>query len=756
MPLINPTAACLIGAALAWWVPNGANAQIFGQRTEATKCATAIGGSADRTIIQNICGIPPEIFEVLTNEFRKAQQDLRDTNQVLRDFSEAQKARLDELKKALELSDGQFRAAFEAFGERAVSPDQQLARLIDIAQRYRELSSLSQIQPGDTPVIVSLKAKSDDAIKSGRLSEAEAALAQIDAEQSKQEILLRENRARTTETRGTVAMQRIRYLDAAKFYAEAAMLLPDDDRHRETRLRLLFNEVSALYQQGDEFGDNHALIVAIDKQRRLIDLTPRARVPLDWAAAQNNLATTLSTLGTRESGTWRLEEAVAAYRAALQERTRTSVPLDWATTMMNLGIALSRLGDREGGTARLEEAVASYQAALEEMTRAREPLDWARAQINLGNALWRLGERESGTVRLEEAVTAYRAALEEMTRARVPLQWAGIQNNLGAALQTLGERGGVTSPLGEAVVAYRAALEERTRVRVPLDWAMTQNNLGTALQVLGESESGTAQLEEAVAAYRAALEEWTRERVPLQWARTQNNLGNALARLGERRSGTAQLEEAVISFRAALEERTRERVPLQWAATQNNLGNALQALGVRESGTARLEEAVAAYRAALEERTRERVPLDWLRTMTNLGYTRLHLGDFSGAALSLQEAVSNGGDAYSILWLYLANARSGGTDAKKHLANNAAGLTPAQWPFPVVELFLDRRTPADVLAATSKPAEQCEAQYYLGEWHLLQNERQTSIEALRKSMEMCPKGFIEFAGAVAELKRLGQ
>jgi hypothetical protein len=181
MPGIKLAVACLV-VCLGCWVSNGANAQIFGKRTEATNCATAIAGSADRATIQNICGIPPEVFEAITNEFRKAQQDLRDVNQVLRDFNETQKARIDELKKALELGDGQFRAAFEAFGEQGVPPDQQLARLIEIAQRYRELSSQSQVQPGDTPAIVSLKGESDDAIKAGRLAEAEIILAQIDAE----------------------------------------------------------------------------------------------------------------------------------------------------------------------------------------------------------------------------------------------------------------------------------------------------------------------------------------------------------------------------------------------------------------------------------------------------------------------------------------------------------------------------------------------------------------------------------------------
>jgi hypothetical protein len=65
-----------------------------------------------------------------------------------------------------------------------------------------------------------------------------------------------------------------------------------------------------------------------------------------------------------------------------------------------------------GGTARLEEALATYRAALEERTRDRVPLDWARTQNNLGHALEALGERESGTARLEEAVATYRAALE--------------------------------------------------------------------------------------------------------------------------------------------------------------------------------------------------------------------------------------------------------------------------------------------------------------------------------------------------------
>ena len=134
-----------------------------------------------------------------------------------------------------------------------------------------------------------------------------------------------------------------------------------------------------------------------DPRARAARLGDDAEQPRQCAAA----------LGERESGTARLEEAVAAYRAALEERTRERVPLDWATTQNNLGNALRTLGERESGTARLEEAVAAYRAALEERTRERVPLDWAMTQNNLGNALSALGERESGTARLEEAVAAY-------------------------------------------------------------------------------------------------------------------------------------------------------------------------------------------------------------------------------------------------------------------------------------------------------------------------------------------------------------
>ncbi len=126
----------------------------------------------------------------------------------------------------------------------------------------------------------------------------------------------------------------------------------------------------------------------------MLTQTSRERVPQDWAKTQNHLGNALQTLGERESGTMHLEEALAAYRAALTERPRERVPLDWAMTQNNLGNALLRLGERDSGVERLTEAVSTYRAALAVRTRERMPLDWATTQTNLGAALHRLGERD--------------------------------------------------------------------------------------------------------------------------------------------------------------------------------------------------------------------------------------------------------------------------------------------------------------------------------------------------------------------------
>jgi hypothetical protein len=67
----------------------------------------------------------------------------------------------------------------------------------------------------------------------------------------------------------------------------------------------------------------------------------------------------------RESDPARLEQAIGAFQAALQERIRERVPLEWAWTQTDLGAALALLGEREGQPHLLKEALDASRAAQE-------------------------------------------------------------------------------------------------------------------------------------------------------------------------------------------------------------------------------------------------------------------------------------------------------------------------------------------------------------------------------------------------------
>lgn len=278
-----------------------------------------------------------------------------------------------------------------------------------------------------------------------------------------------------------------------------------------------------------------------------------ARTTDQRGAALNDLGNALSSLGEGDAGTARLEEAVRAYRAALEESTRDRAPLDWALTQNNLGNSLRTLGERDASTARLKEAVEAHRSALEEQTRDRVPMGWANCKNNLGNALQELGRRETGFSTLEQSILEYEEALKEWTRDRNPLNWSTVKNNIGNALQALGSRQVWDTNLEKAVQAYLDALKERTRDRVPLQWASTQMNLGNVLRTLGQRVVSNTQLEQAIEAYKEALKEWTRDRVPFKWAMIQGNLANVEIAYFDKTANPEHLANARVYIMAARE-----------------------------------------------------------------------------------------------------------------------------------------------------------------------------------------------------------
>lgn len=141
-------------------------------------------------------------------------------------------------------------------------------------------------------------------------------------------------------------------------------------------------------------------------------------------------------------------------------------------------------------------------------------------------------------------------------------------------------------------------------------------------------------------------------------------------------------------------------------------------------------------------------------SLMTLGYAKFSIGDFKGASGDFQRALETKDDIYAMLFRYLARARAGETPVAAELEANAGRLQNKEWPYAVIELYLGTRSPELTLSAAVKPDQQCEAQFYSGEWHILGNRPGEAEALLRKAAEACPKDFIEYNAALAELKRL--
>jgi lipoprotein NlpI len=115
-------------------------------------------------------------------------------------------------------------------------------------------------------------------------------------------------------------------------------------------------------------------------------------------------------------------------------------------------------------------------------------------------------------------------------------------------------------------------------------------------------------------------------------------------------------------------------------------------------------------------------------------------------------------DAYVALWLDLTERRD---HAPGHLAEAAKQLDMTAWPAPIVRLFLGQMTPAAVLEAAQKTdaktakGQVCEANFYSGEFALLQGTNDEAIRLFRLAAKDCPASFDENLGAHAELRVLG-
>jgi len=137
---------------------------------------------------------------------------------------------------------------------------------------------------------------------------------------------------------------------------------------------------------------------------------------------------------------------------------------------------------------------------------------------------------------------------------------------------------------------------------------------------------------------------------------------------------------------------------------------------------------------------------------SNRGHIYFYQGDFRTAAADMLRANEIEDNPYSMILRYLARERAGENGAAE-LKENAVRLKSEEWPYPVIELYLGHRSPAEI-QSSPKPEVRCEAPFYIGEWYLLRGNRTAAATALKAAADSCSHEFFEYAGAVAELERL--
>ena len=280
------------------------------------------------------------------------------------------------------------------------------------------------------------------------------------------------------------------------------------------------------------------------------------------------------------------------------------------------------------------------------------------------------------------------------------------------ALSNLGNAWSMKGDVDHAIAAFTAA------IRVDPRFAIAFYNRGNSWRV------GKRDYDRAIADYDEAI------RLDQRFAKAFNNRGAAWSAKGDVDRAIADYDEAI-----RLDPRDpqffNDRATEWWGKDDN-------------------DRAIADFSEAIRRDPR------MASALMGRGFSYFMTGQFASAAKDLRDANQLRPDVYTALWLYLSQARDG-RNAAAELAADPSARRTTDWPRSVVLLFLGKLRPGDVLAAAADPDavtmrnQRCEAMFYLGEWHLLRNDRPAASASFREARESCPRAFLEYHGAVAEL-----
>jgi len=258
------------------------------------------------------------------------------------------------------------------------------------------------------------------------------------------------------------------------------------------------------------------------------------------------------------------------------------------------------------------------------------------------------------------------------------------------------------------------------------DYASSYSNRGNAYAAMGDYDKAIADGDSAI-------------RLNPKYAMAYNNRGLAY-------QGKREFDKAIADFDAAI------RLNPDIAPAYNNRGNAYQDKGEYGKAIADLDTAI-------------RLTPNSASAHYNRGRARFLTDNFDNAEWDFQRALDidpqQEFEGFGVLLLHLSRIRTGQDDAAE-LRGNAARIDLAKWPGPIVALYAGQATFAQVMVAAAKGDaktqhdQDCQADFYLGEYALTRHDSGQAAAMLREARDTCPQNFLEYVAALRELQRMGQ
>lgn len=233
-----------------------------------------------------------------------------------------------------------------------------------------------------------------------------------------------------------------------------------------------------------------------------------------------------------------LLEAIETYKTAINILDAETSPMIWADSNSKLGDAYRSLAygrynqnKPEEGAQLYNDAIVAFKNALEVFNKEDNPTEWATAQralgqVNANSDTYNAIEGKAlNAARLTEAANAFKAAMEVFTQEADPVSWAGLQFQLGDIYSTLHQRQGGTLWLEKSVLAHKNVLEVLKEEDNPSVWAQVQYFIGNGLVELGAAVKNKEMLQDAITASKAATEsDYFKDIFPEFYERNQINI----------------------------------------------------------------------------------------------------------------------------------------------------------------------------------------------------------------------------------------